>query len=410
MTQTMLSQAEPRGRKFLVHPYAILMGRLLGAMKVGRLSVRLPNGEWLESSAANGPEALLDVRRWRALRRLFLHGDVGFAESYVDGDWTSPDLTAVLRVAAANMAHIESATAGRFAFRLINRIKHWRRGNSRSGSRRNIMSHYDLGNDFFGLWLDPSMFYSSGLYDAATPDLESAQAEKLSRIIELLGVTGGENVLEIGCGWGALAEGLARQGAAGVVGLTLSPSQLGFARERIAAAGLDDRVELRLQDYRDVSGAFDRIVSIEMIEAVGEAFWPSYFATIARSLKSGGRALIQAITIEDDRFDSYRKRPDFIQRHIFPGGFLPCDEALAEQVERAGLRLAAVEHFGLSYAQTLADWRNRFEARWREISTLGFDERFRRLWTYYLCYCEAGFLEKATNVGFYVIEKPRVSP
>ncbi len=268
------------------------------------------------------------------------------------------------------------------------------------------MSHYDLGNDFFRLWLDETMFYSSAIWDERTQDLKEAQDAKLGRICDWLELKGGEDVLEIGCGWGALAVRLAEAGARRVLGVTLSPAQLGFARERLARAGLDGVVELRLQDYRDLSGAFDRVVSIEMIEAVGEAYWPLYFAKIAEVLKPGGKALIQAITIDEPRFKSYRARPDFIQRHIFPGGLLPTRAIIREQAARAGLCVTRAEFFGLSYALTLAQWRSRFEARWSDIAALGFDERFRRLWTYYLCYCEAGFRERATDVGFYLIERP----
>jgi cyclopropane-fatty-acyl-phospholipid synthase len=312
---------------------------------------------------------------------------------------------ALLQLAAANSPHLGAVTAGWPLFHLFNRLSLRLKANSRRGSRSNIMSHYDLGNDFFRLWLDETMLYSSAIWDESTPDLERAQQNKLARIVDWLDLRGGEKVLEIGCGWGALARRLAQSGAH-VTGLTLSPAQLAFAEKSLTDDSAAARVDLRLQDYRDVSGQFDRVVSIEMIEAVGQAYWPAYFGKIAEVLKPGGRALIQAITIENSRFDDYRAQPDFIQRHVFPGGFLPCPATMAEQAGRAGLRIVAVESFGLSYARTLAEWRKRFEAHWQEISPLGFDERFRRLWTYYLCYCEAGFREKATDVSFYLLEKP----
>jgi len=299
---------------------------------------------------------------------------------------------------------LDKTMRGAALFRWTNRLRHWLRPNSRRGSRANIVSHYDLGNDFYRLWLDPKMIYSSALYADGETDLAAAQAQKLARIGDLLALEGGEQVLEIGCGWGALAESLAQSRGAKVTALTLSPSQLRWAKDSAAAQGVGDAIDYRLQDYRDVQGSFDRVVSIEMIEAVGEAWWPTYFATLARALRPGGRAVLQAITIADDRYESYRKAPDFIQRHIFPGGFLPSKSAFAEQVERAGLRLRASECFGASYARTLAEWRRRFHANWREISAQGFDERFRRLWDYYLCYCEAGFAEGAIDVGLYVLE------
>lgn len=401
--------AMPRGKR-IVHPYALALRRVLDRMVAGRLTVRLPSGAILEAAgAAAGPEAAIDIREWRALRRLLFRGDIGFSDGFIAGEWTSPDLVALIRLAAANSAALGALVAGGPAHRLVNKLRHWRRANSRRGSRRNIMSHYDLGNDFFRLWLDPTMFYSSALWDEATGDLEQAQRNKLARAAALLDLRGGETILEIGFGWGALALHLAQGGAESVTGLTLSPAQLELARERIAREGLDKRVSLRLEDYRDTQGAYDRVVSIEMIEAVGEAYWPAYFGKIAQVLKPGGKALIQAITIDETRFEDYRARPDFIQRHIFPGGFLPTKTIMRDRAEAAGLRLAKAEYFGLSYAKTLDEWRRRFTARKDEIAALGFDERFFRLWTYYLCYCEAGFREQATDVGFYLLEKPGVA-
>ena len=394
-----------RGR-FLASPHAHVLRRLLSRLHVGRLVVELPSGEICDARGpVAGPEASLRIVHHRALRRLFSRGDVGFAEGFIEGDWTTPDLLELMRLAAANSPHMGADVSGSPIFRLFNRLQLRFRANSRRGSRGNIMSHYDLGNEFFQLWLDPTLLYSSALWHEDTADLETAQQNKLARIVERLEIHGGESVLEIGCGWGALARRLVEAGARRVTGLTLSPAQLAHARESLAGFDGGEKIELRLQDYRDVASPFDRVVSIEMIEAVGEAYWPAYFGKIAQVLKPGGRALIQAITIADARFADYRARPDFIQRHIFPGGFLPCPSAMAEQAARAGLRLAGVENFGLSYAKTLAEWRRRFEARREEVAAQGFDERFQRLWTYYLCYCEAGFREKATDVGFYLLEK-----
>ena len=345
------------------------------------------------------------IRRWRMLRRLLTGGDIGFAEGYIEGDWTSPDPVAVIALAARNSAGLRRAIRGSMPVRAFERLRHLMRGNSKRGSRRNIEAHYDLGNDFYRLWLDGTMLYSAGLWDAATPDLEAAQAAKLDRIAGLLDLSGGERVLEIGCGWGALAAHLAETADARVTGITLSPSQLAWARDVAASRGLSARVDLRLQDYRDVAETFDRVVSIEMFEAVGEAWWPIYFDTIARTLAPGGRAVLQVISIAEDRFDDYRRDTDFIQKHVFPGGFLPSKTAFTAAVERAGLQVAAAEHFGLSYAETLAEWRRRFHARWPEIEAQGFDDRFRRLWDYYLAYCEAGFREGAVDVGLYTLTR-----
>jgi cyclopropane-fatty-acyl-phospholipid synthase len=385
---------------------ARLLDRLLTGLGAGRLRVILPSGaSFVRSGAAAGPEATIRINRWRMLRRILTGGDIGFAEGWIAGDWTSPDPVAVIRLAARNTEGLRRAIRGNPLFRVVERLRHLTRGNSRRGSRRNIEAHYDLGNDFYRLWLDPSMLYSSALFDTTTPSLEAAQARKLDRIADLLALDGGERVLEIGCGWGALAAHLAERGAGRVTGITLSPSQLAWARDVVAERGLADRVDLRLQDYRDVAETFDRVVSIEMFEAVGEAWWPTYFGTLARALTPGGRAVLQVISIADDRWDDYRREADFIQKHVFPGGFLPSKTAFAEAVAAAGLRLVAAEHFGVSYAETLAEWRRRFLDRWPEIAGRGFDERFRRLWDYYLAYCEAGFREGAIDVGLYTLVK-----
>jgi cyclopropane-fatty-acyl-phospholipid synthase len=380
--------------------------RLAPKLTYGRLRLVLPDGGRLEFAGVKpGVEATVVMHRWRALRRLALGGDIGFAEAYIDGDWSSPDIVAIIRLAAKNGSAFDAAMRGSRALRWIERLRHFSRSNSRLGSRTNILAHYDLGNDFYRRWLDASMMYSSAIWTSETPDLEAAQALRVNRIVERLGVERGQSVLEIGCGWGALANRLAEAGAGRVTALTLSPSQSAWARASARERGFADTVDVRLQDYRDVEGVYDRIVSIEMIEAVGEAWWPTYFATLRRSLKAGGRAVIQAITIAEDRFENYLRTPDFIQKHVFPGGLLPTKRVIAERAKQAGLTLVGAEWFAPSYALTLAEWRRRFEAEWDEIAKLGFDARFRRLWRYYLSYCEAGFAEGAIDVGLYTIER-----
>ncbi|QND46021.1 class I SAM-dependent methyltransferase (plasmid) [Rhizobium lusitanum] len=382
-----------------------LLERLLGNIRYGRLRIELPSGALIEKAGSEpGPDATIVVRRWRMLRRLLTGGDIGFAESYIHGDWATPDLTAAIRFAARNGEALAPAIHGTPLMRLFYRLGNLLNANTKRGSRKNIEAHYDLGNDFYKEWLDPSMLYSSAIWDSATPTLEAAQQRKLERVRQKLALSGGETILEIGCGWGALATHLACKADAKVTGITLSPSQLSWAKDAVFKAGQDEQIDLRLQDYRDTNGQFDRIVSIEMFEAVGEAYWPTYFQTLKRCLKQGGRAVLQIISIEESRFETYRRDTDFIQKYIFPGGFLPSDSALAAEVAKAGLRLTETEHFGKSYARTLAEWRVRFHAHWPAIAALGFDERFRRLWDYYLCYCEAGFEEGAINVGFYTIE------
>ncbi|MDR6820821.1 cyclopropane-fatty-acyl-phospholipid synthase [Neorhizobium sp. 2083] len=381
------------------------MDRLLCDIRYGRLRISLPSGHIIEKRGTQpGPEADIVIYKWRMLRRVIIAGDIGFAEGFIRGEWTSTDLTAVIRFAARNSDALTSAIKGSLPIRLLNRLQHALRANTKRGSRRNIEAHYDLGNDFYKEWLAPSMLYSSAIFEEDKQTLEAAQTKRLDLIREKLMLAGGETVLEIGCGWGALAVDLATKSDARVTGITLSPSQLAWALNTAAEAGKASNVDLRLQDYRDTDGCYDRIVSIEMFEAVGEAYWPSYFQTLKRCLKNDGRALLQIITIEEVRFEAYRGSIDFIQKYVFPGGFLPSDTALHAAVTAAGLKLTAVEHFGKSYARTLAEWRGRFHTRWPAIAAQGFDARFKRLWHYYLCYCEAGFEEGTINVGFYTIE------
>jgi len=381
--------------------------RLLSQIAIGRLSIVTPEGERLWSGSSEpGPQAAIVLKNWRAMRRLLLDGDIGLAEAYRDGDFTTPDLTALIELGARNDATLRQLVSGTWPARLLNRLRHWRNANSRAGSRRNITAHYDLGNDFYRHWLDAGMTYSSALYEAPTDTLETAQDRKLDRIVEMLALSGGERVLEIGCGWGALAERLAREGCH-VTAITLSPAQLAYAQRRIAEAGLADKVDLRLQDYRDITGQFDRIVSIEMIEAVGRDYWPTYFAALSRSLAARGHAVLQSITIDEALFEPYQQGTDFIQRFIFPGGCLPSVPALVGAAKAAGLAEIERLAFGTGYASTLKEWRRRFLERWPQIAPQGFDESFRRLWEFYLCYCEAGFRAGTIDVSLVALGKRR---
>jgi len=378
--------------------FANVFGALQSKLRGGRLKVVLPSGRAVVLGAnEGGPPATLVVERWRAIRRLAVGGDIGFAEAYIDGDLTTPDLVALLRLAARNRDVLSGVVRASPLLRWLERLRHSLRRNTRAGSRRNMIAHYDLGNAFYRLWLDAKMQYSSAQWADDTPDLESAQARKFARVVELLDLSGRESVLEIGCGWGGLAAHLQGETASRVVALTLSPAQLDWAR------ALETPIDFRLQDYRDIHERFDRIVSIEMLEAVGKAWLPRYFETLANALNPGGRAVLQAITIDEALDADYQRNPDFIQKHIFPGGFLPTKSALATVIERAGLQVLHCERFGLSYARTLAEWRRRFHANWIEIAALGFDDRFRRLWDYYLAYCEAGFAEATIDVSLYVV-------
>ena len=375
-------------------------------LRCGTLTVITPEHMRVVYRAATpGPDAVLVLHRWRTLRRLLLNGDVGFAEAYMDGDWSSPDPTSLLELAARNAAPLSPAIDGTLPARLLNRVLHGLHRNTMSGSRRNIQQHYDLGNAFYARWLDGGMCYSSALYKEQDVTLEQAQAAKHARVLALLDVAPGHEVLEIGCGWGSMTELLAQHDCT-VTGVTLSPAQRDYARERLAALGLSVRANVALQDYRETTGSFDRVVSIEMLEAVGEAFWPRYFDILRTRLKPGGIAVLQVITIDDARFENYRRAPDFIQRYIFPGGMLPPPGALRRCIAEAGLTLQHVESFGDSYARTLAAWRRRFLDAWPQIAAMGFSDQFRRMWDYYLCYCESGFNAGAIDVGLWRIGRP----
>lgn len=382
-------------------------------LQYGKLTVKLPSGNSHSLSGSRDEidgqqfHATWDLKSYRAIQRILQTQSVGFAEGYIEGEWDSPDLGHLLELIACNMDAMEAAIDRWGIVRVWNQVQHVLRSNTKGGSRRNISYHYDLGNDFYQQWLDPSMTYSSGLFDEHHHDLESAQLNKYRHLAEELQLEPGQRILEIGCGWGGFAEFAASHYGCKVVCLTLSEEQLNYARQRIEDAGLADQVELRLQDYRDVNGQFDRIVSIEMFEAVGEQYWTTYFDQVRALLKPGGRAGLQIITIANERFEGYRNQADFIQKYVFPGGMLPSPEKLYEHFEEAGLSKTGELEFGMSYARTLQAWRDAFLKNWDAIEKLGYSNRFRRMWEYYLCYCEAGFRRQTINVGHYFLQKTR---
>jgi cyclopropane-fatty-acyl-phospholipid synthase len=376
---------------------ARLFGRFCSSLAFGSLLLRFPDGDArLYRGRFPGPAGELCIQRpLRFLLRLLARGEIGFAESYMAGDWESPDLVALLDALSLNEEHLGSGPKGLPGARWLDRIVHRLRDNRRGNSRRNIARHYDLGNDFYRLWLDPGMTYSSAVFAGRPEDwrgesLESAQTRKYGRLLDDLGARPGDHVLEIGCGWGGFAQAAAERGLR-VTGVTLSREQLSFAQARIAAAGLSDLVEFKLQDYRDIRGQFDHAVSIEMLEAVGESYWPTYFQALRRLVRPGGRIAIQSITINEDDFARYRRSADFIQLYIFPGGMLPSPDRLQAQAQSAGLKPIATRWHGADYAETLRRWRQVFHAAEGEVRRLGYDARFRRMWDYYLAYCEAGF-------------------
>lgn len=382
---------------------AVLFG--LMQIKGGVLTATLPDGRTLQFG--EGPAYVdLTVRDWRFARRVLSNGDIGFAEGFMAREWETSDLPALLTLLADNVERFTRLMNGSVIGKAANWIRHLANANTRAGSRRNILAHYDLGNRFYEAWLDRTMTYSSAKFDTKTTDLEGGQLEKYRAMAQQLELKAGDHVLEIGCGWGGFAEFAAREYGARVTGITISDEQLAYAQARIERAGLSHLVDIRRQDYRDVEGQFDKVASIEMFEAVGEQYWPAYFSKISDVLKPGGRASLQIITIEDHLFDGYRKRADFIQRYVFPGGMLASVERLKEETANAGLAWRKVEAFGQSYAETLHVWAERFSAKWREISAMGFDERFKKLWLFYLGYCEAGFRTGRTDVIQLALAKP----
>jgi cyclopropane-fatty-acyl-phospholipid synthase len=385
---------------------------LLRQLRSGTLDLQLPDGTQMRfgSGADNEPRGAMRLRNWKVCAAALRSGDIGFAECFIDEDWSSPDLVELLKVFIANREAVESAIYGSWWGSLLYRIKHLLNGNSRRGSRKNIHAHYDLGNPFYKLWLDETMSYSAAWFEGDLDgDLAQAQWAKVRRALDECRVQPGQRVLEIGCGWGGLAEYATGQFGAHVTGVTLSTEQLAFAQRRLDDAGLADKADLRLQDYRDLSGLtdgpYDAVASIEMFEAVGRKYWPGFFAQLNALLKPGGRACIQSITIRDDLFARYVDSTDFIQQYIFPGGLLPSPTAFREQAERAGLRIVNELRFGADYAETLRRWRLRFLAQEAAVRRLRFDGRFMRIWEFYLAYCEAAFATGNTDVMQFTLEK-----
>jgi len=386
-------------------PLKSFMQRMLRKVDCGEILLQTPGGRrFLIGGKRSGEQTHVTILRWKCMLRLLTGGDLGFAEGYLAGEWSTPNIYSFLS-AAGRRSGDTASFEGLKPPEPLTKFRHALNRNTRRGSRRNIATHYDLGNDFYRLWLDPSMTYSSAIYSSPGEALEDTQLCKLDRVIDMLGLNGGERVLEIGCGWGGLAKRMLERTDCHVTGLTLSTEQLAHARRQLAQRGLAGKSDLRLQDYRDADGTYDRVVSVEMLEAVGEAYWPVFFANLRRRLKPQGVAVLQVIMIDQSRFESYRRRPEFIQRYIFPGGMLPTTEILEQLVAKSGLRLVSSEFFGDSYARTLAEWHRRFLKAWPSISALGFDLRFKRMWEYYLAYFQLGFEIGVLNVGLHRIER-----
>jgi cyclopropane-fatty-acyl-phospholipid synthase len=401
---TVLTSTE--GQENLPRYFTQVVG-LAGQLNNGRLDVVLDDGRRFRLEGPNpGPVAEVHVHNPDVFARLIREGDMGFAEAYLDGWWTTPDLQAFMDLIYSDNPALYDVYPGMGLVRAFERLRHWLRSNHKWQARKNIAYHYDLGNDFYRLWLDDTMTYSSALFLTGQESLETAQQQKYAAMCDAIGAAPGEHVLEIGCGWGGFAEYAARERGLNVTGLTISKEQHAYAVERIARAGLSDRVEIKLQDYRDEAGVYDGIASIEMIEAVGEKYWPVYFRTVRERLKPGRRAAVQAILVQDGRFESYRKGVDFIQKYIFPGGMCPAPTPLREAARAQGLAVEGSLEFGESYSLTLRRWHETFSAEWPTIARQGFDARFRRMWNFYLTSCAGAFHGGNCDVTQITIARP----
>lgn len=377
-----------------------IVQKWVGRIACGTLTVEFPDGQSLHVKGSKpGPNATMAIRSPKFVWQVISGGKLGLARAFIDNNWDSPDIGAVLELGILNEDYLNSVLALPALARLLANLRHRLRANTPKGSKRNIAFHYDLGNQFYAQWLDETMTYSSGLFQTAGQSLSDAQNAKYDRIVRQLNIQKNDRVLEIGCGWGGFAEYAVRQTGCSIVGLTLSQEQAHFARERMMKAGLSDRVEIRIEDYRNCEGRFNKIVSVEMFEAVGEENWPVYFARLQALLEADGEALLQVITIDDNRLDQYRNNADFIQTYIFPGGMLPSCKALIDVARRHDLKLTDQLMFGHDYEKTLLQWDDQFIKQWCSIEPLGFDARFKRMWRYYFHYCAAGFRSQRIDVG-----------
>ena len=400
--QSIEKKLEPRRKRPVF--WEALLDKWLSRIEAGELRAVFPsNFQKVYSGGQVGPTADIQINSWKLVPRLLLSGDMGLAESFLSGEWATSNLTQLILLGDINERALGNAVTPSKFINSIEKLRHQRRDNSKRGSRRNIAAHYDLGNEFYSHWLDNSMSYSSALFTDFGEELEVGQNRKYQRLAKALKLKEGDQVLEIGCGWGGFAEIAAKEYKCNVVGITLSNEQAKFAQRRMKENQLSNLVDIRIEDYRDVQGSFDKIVSIEMFEAVGEEHWRNYFETIKTRLKPGGLAGIQSITIANEFFETYKRRPDFIQKYIFPGGILPSEDKLNNAVSSAGLKILDDYYFGKSYAETLRRWQSTFEQKWDDIKNLGFDEKFQKMWRYYLSYCEAGFESGHINVGQFLI-------
>lgn len=402
MAKLTSTQGQKNLPRYFTQTFEVIKGLRGGTIEIG-----LPDGRVFSATGSEpGPVGRFDVVNEDLFTRLIRDGDMGFSDAYLEGWWTSPDLQTFLDVVFLNNDEVGNGFPGRKLLAAFEKVRHWWKSNSKLQARKNISYHYDLGNDFYKLWLDDTMTYSSALYKTGQEDMEKAQTQKYAAMCESLNIKEGDHILEIGCGWGGFAEYAASNHGAKITGLTISQEQHDFAVKRIADAGLSDQVEIVMRDYRDETGTYDGIVSIEMFEAVGEKYWPVYFKTVHDRLKPGGQACLQIITMADQLFENYRVTVDFIQKHIFPGGMLPSPTVLRAEIANAGFDVRESIEFGKSYSLTLRRWYETFNEQWSDISHMGFDDRFKRMWDFYLTSCASGFEYGSTDVTQVTIQKP----
>ncbi len=383
-----------------------LLNSFLSKIKYGKLEVEFPSGENKTFSGnIEGITASIKINNYKFLSYIFKRGSVGFAEAYIKGFYSTPNLTNLLMLSHKNETYFLDNINSNVLYLTLSKIKHFLNANSKSQSKKNIKYHYDLGNKFYEKWLDQSMTYSSAIFDNKNTNLSDAQINKYKKIAESLSLNESSKTLEIGCGWGGFSSYVAKNYKCKVDAITISKEQYNYTASKIQKEGLGEKVAVHFKDYREVDQKYSNIVSIEMFEAVGKKYWYNYFDVIQNSLSENGKGALQIITINEKRADEYQTRPDFIQQYIFPGGMLPTKKQLEISAKDVGLKCLEILSFGKSYAKTLNIWNSQFQESWNDVSTFGFDNKFKRMWEFYFSYCETGFLSSSTDVSHFLIKK-----
>ena len=387
-------------------PFEIVAQKFLSKIKYGELLVTFPSGSMQSFTGINSAhKADLTINNYKFISKILKRKSVGFAESYMDGDFSSSNLTNLLLLAFRNENHFLVNLKSNIFFNIYSKFKHFLNENTKSQSKKNIQYHYDLGNNFYTKWLDRSMTYSSAYFEKENQNLFDAQLNKYHKIAESLNLNENSKVLEIGCGWGGFSSYAAKNFKSKIDAITISKEQYEYASNKIQKEGLGEKVSIKFKDYRDIDTQYSNIASIEMFEAVGKKYWEKYFDIVSNSLLNSGKAALQIITIDEKRSLNYQNQPDFIQQYIFPGGMLPTKKELLEINNKVGLDFKEIKSFGLSYAKTLSLWNKQFQSSWNDLVKLGFNDRFKRMWEFYLAYCETGFISQSTDVSHFLITK-----